>query len=90
MDSIVNYKITGAKFQDNISRHIKTEQLIIYHLHSNNGFQIGKLHTDANDLYLANLNISPEFQNKINGKYLSEYEIKTKIEYSQHILYLEN
>lgn len=89
MDEKIRHKITKEKFSDKMTRRIETDQIKIFYLHSDTGFQIGDFHSDLTDLVLTETDVYPEYQNKINGKYLSEYQFKTKIEVCPHIIYCE-
>lgn len=90
MDRTIYHKITKEKFTDKTMRIVNIKQIKIIYLHSDNGFQIGDFYTKLTDLALTDSYISLEHQNKINGKYLSEYQFQNNIEISPHIMYCES
>lgn len=90
MDENIYHKISQEKFTDKMRRFVSLKQIEIFYLHSDTGFQIGDFYTSLTDLALVNLDICLEYQNKINGKYLSEYQFQNNIEISSHIMYYED
>lgn len=80
------FKLSASKFTDKFPRKLKTFTLKIVELYSEKGFDIGEFHTDNKQIAIAVLNMDSKFQNKINGKYLSEYQLEEKKRYSNRII----
>ena len=80
------FKLSASKFTDKIQRTLKTFTLKLVELHSEDGFDIGEFHTDNKRIVIATLNLNSQHQNKINGKYLSEYQLDEKKRYSNRII----
>ena len=77
-DEMIKWFLTANKFNDGGVRIMKAERLAVFEFTSTNGFNIGDMHVNENEMVLTDIYCPLERQLKINGKYLEEY--KTKIE----------
>ena len=69
----ITFKVAPSKFLDKTLRSTSCDKLRIVKLHSENGFQIGKYHTQQKNLSLVLADLNKEFQNPINGIYVADY-----------------
>ena len=79
------WKLSSFKFTDKIPRCVDSSPLQILQLHSNKGFDIGEYHTDLPSLTIALVDLDKRYQNKINGKYLSDFKYISQSFYSENI-----
>ncbi len=86
----MEFRVSASKFLDKISRKTNCENLKIIKLHSISGFEIGEFKTNKQDLYLVLIDLEERYQNKINGKYIYEYNTNIKIKYGSKISVCEN
>lgn len=71
----IRWLVIPNKLSDLKPRTMSTEILNVYHLHSESGFEIGGVQTNAKQIALVLVGLQSGFENQVNGKYLSEYSI---------------
>ena len=73
----VVWNISAAKFSnaDSLPRKTITNELKIIVLADEDGFDIGRFHTDRKTLTLCDVDLPPEYCNTINGKPLKDYKL---------------
>ena len=84
-DIEINMSPGKSKYLDNIPRSTKREKLILIKMISKNGFDIGDYHTDETELVFADVDLEAEYQNKVNGKYLKEFDFVSEEKYGNKI-----
>lgn len=66
--------LAANKFSDKKERIFKASRVDIFEFESKNGFDIGDIHIDIDEMVLTNIGCPEDEQLKINGKYLNEYK----------------
>ena len=61
-------------FSDKKERIFKASRVDVFEFESKNGFDIGDIHIDIDEMVLTNIGCPENEQLKINGKYLNEYK----------------
>ncbi len=79
------FEVAGCKFSDSVRRITKCLRLRILCFTSESGFDIGDFHTDSKELFIASVDLNPEFMNEINGRYIPEYRLTKEIKYGNRI-----
>ena len=79
------WELSPFKFTDKIPRRICSYPLRIIQLYSRTGFDIGDYHTDQSTLSIALVDLDKQYQNQINGKYLSDFKYISQSFYSENI-----
>lgn len=79
------WELSPFKFADRVPRCICSSPLIIMRLYSSTGFDIGEYHTDQSTLTIALVELDKQYQNKINGIFLSDFKYSTQLFYSKNI-----
>ncbi len=86
----MEFRVSASKFLDKFPRKTICDKLKIVKLHSISGFEIGEFKTNKQDLYLVLVDLDKQNQNKINGKYINEYNTDIEIKYGSKISVYEN
>jgi len=68
----VEWDLSKSKFTDFIVRNTRLKTLEVIQIKCENGIQIGEYKSDQKEMYLCNVTLEKEYQNKICGKYLDE------------------
>ncbi len=82
--------LAANKFKDKKERVLKGDRIEVYKFSSDNGFDIGSVHIDNNEMVLTNIDCPIEDQLTINGKYLEDYKEKIADAYGIFDIYIIN
>ena len=82
--------LAANKFKDKKERMLKGDRIEVYEFTSDNGFDIGSIHIDNNEMVLTNIDCPIEDQLTINGKRLEDYKEKVADTYGIFDIYLIN
>ena len=88
-EKVYNLKVTKNKFTDKLERNIISTKFKIYKIVSDSNIIIGDFNIGENVIYIADLPLNKEFQNKINNKYLNEFNANNKTDYSDLFTLIE-
>ncbi len=67
--------LAANKFEDKKERIVRFDKVDVFEFETKNGFDIGEVHIDTDEMVLTNITSPQEQQLKINGKYLNEYKV---------------